>query len=318
MKKLLVVTLLSTLSACGGGGGGGSSNNQVASPAPTVAITKTNGATVSSSAGSGDTITTSISNIAPLTTGQTRRTAINLSDFARKLLHLGESQTLQPLTATVSCPGGGSITAPDANATSGTVTFNACVGYLTTVTLDGSITFSASGDLASNYTATVTFQNFTITNGADVVTINVSMNISGTTVGTTVTTNVSYSKFSVTINSDYINIYNFHSTEIYDTSTLDYSLDWNYTFESSLINGVVKVATETPIVGNNANPYPYTGSVVFTGMNNSHTRVSTNNSTGLSTDTVMIEVDADGDGVYEDSQTMTWAQFESLGQVFLF
>ena len=317
MKKLLVVALLSTLGACGGGGGSSSSNNPVTSPDPSVAISKTNSAQVASSAGSGDTITTSVSNLAPLTAGQTSRTAFNLSDFTRQLLHLGDSQTLQPLAVTVNCPGGGSITAPNATATTGTFSFNACVGYLANVTLDGSVTFSVSGT-STNKSATATFSNFTITNGSDVITIDVSINISVTTTGTLVTTKVSYSKFNVTVNSDYINIYNFQSTKTYDTSTQDYSLSWDYTFESSFINGVVHVATETPIVGNAANQYPFTGSVVFTGMNNGHVRISTNNSTGLPTDMVMIETDADGDGVYEDSQTMTWQQFESQGQVVIF
>lgn len=318
MKKLLVLTLLTTISACGGGGGSSSGANQVTSPTPTVAISTDNGIQVASAAGSGDSITTSISNIVALTAGQSNQTTINLTDFTRQLLHLGTSHTLQPLSVTTSCPAGGSLTLPDANATSGTVTFSACVGYIVNVTLDGSISFTVNGDVNTNYSATVTFNNFTITSGTDVVTINVSMNISGNLVGSVETTTVSYSKFNVTKNTDYINIYNFQSTEIYDTSTNDYTLSWDYTFESSLINGVVQVTTETPIQGNNNNPYPYTGSVVFTGVNNSHVRVSTNNSTGQATDTVMIEVDADGDGVYESSQTMTWLQFDSQGQVVLF
>lgn len=313
-RTLFVAVLFVTLNACGGGG---SDNGGITSPAPSVAITTNNSDQVAATAGSADSITTSATSLVPLSVGQASQTTLNLTDFARRLLHLGSNYSLQALTVTQACPGGGSLTGPDPGSTSGTFTFTSCVGYQGNTSIDGSITFSLSGDASSNYAALITFNNLTITSGANVVTINVSMNISGNITGTVETTTVSYSLFNVTYNSDYVNIYNYKSTITYNNASLDYSISWDYTFDSSLINGAVKVSTETPIQGNDNNLYPYTGSLVVTGANNSHVRVSTNNSTGLPTDLVMIEVDADGDGIYESSKSVEWQNFD-VGQVTLY
>lgn len=316
LKICLLTGLVLTVSACGGGSS--NSSGGTSSPAPSVAISTSNSDQVASTAGSGDTITTSTTNLVPLSAGQTTKSTLNLTNFAKKLLQLTSSNSLQTLSTTISCSGGGSYTIPDQNTTSGTVTFNNCTGLAGNSTINGTVTVTTSGDLNTSYSATLTFNKFTITSGSNTISLDVSMSISSSISGTVQTTKVSYSLFKIKYNSDYVNIYNYQSTITRDTQSLDYTFTWDYTFDSSLINGAVKVSTETPITGNDNNPYPYTGSVVFTGANNSHVRISTNNSTGQSDATVLIEVDADGDGVYESNKTMTWLQFDSQTQIVLY
>ena len=310
-KYSVLISLFLSISACGGGGSGGGGG---AGPSPSVSINSANGAQVASVAGTADSISTGLNSITPLSVTQPSQSALNLTDFTRKLLHLGYNQGLQPLAVTT-CSGGGSVTMPDPGSTSGTVTFSDCLegGF----TINGSISFSITGNANSTYTATVNFNNLTLTDGVDSAAVNAAMSISGSLSGTVETITVTYSNFNVTFNADYINIYDFHSTGTYDTSTLDYTISWNYTFESSLINGVVNVATESLIQGNDANPYPSRGSIVYTGANNTHVRVSTD-AGGQPTDTVMIEIDADGNGVYEETNSMTWSDFEMLRSVTIF
>jgi hypothetical protein len=314
-KTFFLVGLVLSVSACGGGGDNSSSGSgSSGAPAPSVALTTSNSDQVASTAGSGDSVTSSATNLVSLNAGQSTTNTLSLNKFATRILNLASSNSLQPLATCSS----GSVTTQNSSTTSGTVTFNKCVGFVAGTTIDGSVTFSLTGDVNADFTATMSFNSLVITSGGNTVTIDVSITIVNTLAGNVQTTKVSYDLFKVKYNTDYVNIYNYQSTVTYDNSSLDYTITWDYTFDSSLINGAVKVTTETPIAGNDNNPYPYTGSMIFTGANNSHVRVSTNNSTGQPDALVQIEVDADGDGVYESIKTMPWSQFDSLTQVVLY
>jgi len=202
------------------------------------------------------------------------------------------------------------VTSPDnTSANSGTITFSNC-SYSAGLTINGSMTYTVSGD-ANNYSANVSYNNFTITNGSIVSTLNASMTLTGSYAAPVETLTVSIPYFYVTVNSDFIKLYNYTATGTNNTTTNAYTLSWDYTFESSFINGAVHVATEQQLQGYSYNPYPSLGSVVVTGANNSHVRFSTN-AMGQATDPVTIEIDADGNGIYEYMTTMTWAQLEAL------
>lgn len=313
-KAWLLSVVFVALSACGGGGGGDSGGGGgVTVPAPSVVITRDNAPSVASTAGSADTITTnSTAGITFFGVGQPSQNAFDLSKFTREMLHLGHVHTLQA-QATNACPGGGSVTYPDdPTATSGTVSFNNCSNM--GITVNGSASFTIIGNPAANFSATVTYSNFTVTYGTDVSTLNATLSVTGTYAAPNSTITTTISNLHVTHNADYVNVYSYTETITYNEMTLDYTIAWDYTFESNLIGGTVHVATEQVIAGNDSNLYPNTGVLVFTGVSNSHIRVSFSG-TGQPTDLVTIEVDANGDGAYENSTSMTWIQFEALAGV---
>jgi hypothetical protein len=189
------------------------------------------------------------------------------------------------------------------------MSFNDC-GYALNVTLNGSMTFSISGN-TNNYSASVSYNNFSLNDGTNVISLNASMSITGSYVDPVETVSVSMPMAEMTMNSDYVNMYNYSSTQTYNYNTSAYTIDEDYTFESSFINGAVHVGTEQQIQGYDYNPYPNSGAVVITGANNSHVRVSTNG-TGQATDLVTVEIDADGDDVYESFSNLAWSEFDLL------
>lgn len=311
-KTFLLSTTLVAVSACGGGGGGDSGGG-VTSPAPSVVITNANAPTVASTAGQADTITSnSTGGISFFSVSNSTQNSFNLSKFTREILHLGHSQTLQP-QATDICPGGGSITYPDnPSATSGTVTFNNCTNL--GITFNGSATFSISGDPAGNFSASVTYSNFSVSYGGDVSTLNATMSVTGSYASPNGTLTTNIASLEVTHYGDYVKLYNYVETLTYNDTTLDYTISWDYTFESSVIGGAVHVVTEQVISGNDTNLYPNSGIVVMTGADSARVRV-TINGTGQPTDTITIDVDADGNGTYEDTTMMTWTEFDALAGI---
>lgn len=313
-RVLFVSSLFFILSACGGGGSGDSGSN-VVSPAPSVALTTINGAQVASTAGTADSIATNAaSGFGTLSLSQPTQNAVSLTDLTRQIFNLGQGQTFHSLAVTT-CSNGGTMSAPDdPNATSGTLVFTNCDLNGTGVVLNGTVSFSGTSN-SNSFSLNITYSNFTVTVSGTTSTFNATMSISDSVSGTVDTLVVSMPTFELTVASNYVSMYNYHFMATSDSSTSTYTLSWDYTFESSLINGVVYVATEQDIQGYDYNPYPDTGSVVITGVNNSHVRVSTNGA-GQATDMVLIEFDEDGDGVYESSDnTLTWADFDLLKAV---
>ena len=158
---------------------------------------------------------------------------------------------------------------------------------------------SASYDCAVSGTVTFTIDSdagtFTITSnncndGIEVV--NGYLTLAGSTSGTVST--ISFS-FNITIdgitNSGSIN------------STFD-SADNSYTFSINMNlttpEGGLIITTNQPFTGIGLN-YASSGQMTITGANNTSLRI-----TALDTD-VQIEVDEDGDGVYETNYTTPWA-----------
>jgi hypothetical protein len=74
----------------------------------------------------------------------------------------------------------------------------------------------------------------------------------------------------------------------------------NGTLTSTQAGGAMVVSTPTPFVSYGEDPYPRTGVMQVQGQG-SALRV-----TALSTELVLIEIDANGDGVYESARTQRW------------
>jgi hypothetical protein len=313
MKKLLVIALLSTISACGGGGGGGSAGSAVTSPQPTLQIDSTNAAQVASTSKSSDTVTSSVGGLSIYTVGQPTNNAITLTDFTRQVFQLDQRQNLQPQVTPVYCQTGS--VSPIPNSTSGEITFTDCnTGQ---EVLNGKISFSYSGN-STNFTVSVTYTNFSFVGGGKTATVNATLTISysSTSTGTIIKSNVS--TFNLEINSDYVRLYNFSLTESSSSSGTIIATDFDYTFESSFINGIVRVTTDPSeggqtLMQNASDPFPYSGSFVVIGAN-SRVKVTANND-GLASGSITIDVDTNGDGVYDQTSTQTWGDFSVLSSL---
>ena len=79
----------------------------------------------------------------------------------------------------------------------------------------------------------------------------------------------------------------------------------NGSFTASSIGGRVVVATVLPLRQLGTDAYPSSGQVVVTGASGTHLRV-----TALSSTSVQLELDANGDGTYERSAVFAW---DSIG-----
>jgi nitrogen fixation protein FixH len=90
--------------------------------------------------------------------------------------------------------------------------------------------------------------------------------------------------------------------EQYDTSLDRSTSTTNGLLESAAANGVVRVTTVAgaPITKNDTDDYPYAGTVQVKGIN------STLQMTVLSTSNVRLDLDADGNGSFESTETVAW------------
>jgi hypothetical protein len=74
---------------------------------------------------------------------------------------------------------------------------------------------------------------------------------------------------------------------------------------SSFDNQYVVVSTIAPWLLSNGATYPYAGQMLLTGQSGSKIRI-----TVVSSTSVKLELDASGDGVYEESKVVTWASLQ--------
>ena len=74
---------------------------------------------------------------------------------------------------------------------------------------------------------------------------------------------------------------------------------------SSFGNQLVVLSTSSPLLMRNGATYPYAGQMLITGHAGSKIRI-----TAVSSSNVKLELDASGDGVYEDSKVVTWASVQ--------
>jgi hypothetical protein len=74
---------------------------------------------------------------------------------------------------------------------------------------------------------------------------------------------------------------------------------------SSFGNQLVVLSTASPWLMRNGAAYPYAGQMLITGQAGSKIRI-----TAVSSSNVRLELDATGDGVYEESKVVTWASLQ--------
>jgi hypothetical protein len=74
---------------------------------------------------------------------------------------------------------------------------------------------------------------------------------------------------------------------------------------SSFGNQLVVLSTASPWLMRNGDAYPYAGQMLITGQAGSKIWIN-----AVSSSNVKLELDASGDGVYEESKVVTWASLQ--------
>jgi len=323
LSSLVVLLLV----ACGGGGGGSSGSTPPPSsgltppPSTPVAVTATNSTQVAASAlepaigggGALGAVAGVETTAAPKPHAITRTLLAVARDSKRRL---SAPQSIMGVVTTSPCAVSGSATVDD-NGTSATVTFNAC-SDVAGETLSGSgsatgISGTANGSsLSANFSLDVTFtetgvaplrvvggfsfsENCTVVGG--LATSDCTDNFTGTSLGAVRGTETWF-------------ITNFTITEAQLGTTITTRV--NYTVSSSALNGSVTVITSSPLQTLTTAQHPFTGVVVATGLGNSKVKVTVLGSDPTFLGQVRIEVDADGDGVFEDLRTFSWSTLDVL------
>ena len=316
LKSVIAAFGAALLVGCGGGGGGGSSP-----PAALLLITPSNYADVGtdSVAGANGTSDTSIAG------GSLVGAQISQSgSFGLKGVALTTATTVLNNWAvfntptivgavtqrTVSCTGGGSVSASvnDADdsttATAGdsvSATFASCIedGLLINGSLSIAIN-SFSGDLSTVGTASLTMTFNNLTAGSDAIngSLTLSMNRSSTT---SATATLSMQSLTVTSAGNTWTYTSFSLTASETGSSGTLQIAGNVS--SSIYGGSVDVSTPTTFTIDSSNNV--TGTILMAGKNGTKVRM-----VGQGTTTILIEADTTGNGTYDTNSTVTVA---SLG-----
>jgi hypothetical protein len=325
MKRTLVFILTSILVVigCSDSGFNGSSDDNDGGVGPNTGtnITSANATTVlkvsyeaaQSSAGLGD------------LSGETGIIAAAPSNLAkgggRLFASAGSMVTTSqvPLPDQISnCDGGGTVTisADIADLLTPTlspndffaVVFDMCNDNLGSVT-DGRIDYvidAFNGDFLGGFydlTMTLTLGNFQVATAADVLTSNGDATVTLNTINApAVSASVSGISFTVDANASSEIQTNYSSSQTLDAgiSPSPYTMTASGTLDSTQLSGVVSYSTPTMFQGVDSD-YPSSGQFLVTG-DSSSARLTAE---GVN---VLIEIDADGDGIYEDTINTTWAE----------
>lgn len=324
-KRSLLATSILVLTACGGGGGG-------TTPPPTsgaLALTTSNyTAAVQESLSSADYITRS----SALLTGaqvvddhaMVRAALTVFQRSGRWFVRAAPLATGVVTTEVEPCDNGGilTITINDQNGNNDADTGDSaravatnCViaGVTTNGTLDIVFT-SVSGSFASpvfSVGATVTLDNFraasaagsAVGNGQIAVAINAT-GVNSQTFTLTVPSLTAVSTFGGTSSTRTLSSFAINAVTTpagFGSST---AVSVNGTLSSTGLGaGTITIATTAPFVQSSSATYPSSGQLVVTGAANSKARATVQSGT-----TVLIELDADGNGAYETSTTRLWSQ----------
>ncbi|MFV1982040.1 MAG: hypothetical protein ACC657_00750 [Thiohalomonadales bacterium] len=268
----------------------------------------------------------------PTTPGTVKITAADISNPASRqsitkitknlftVIQNNNVNGISVIRATLSCTNGGTRTIPDNIPTAlpvnlngtYTVSFNNCKEG--TATINGSITFTGSlivdnAGAATSINAQFTFNNFTISDIGSNDSINGDFTIVMGTVAGVSTFSFSGTSLSLRDELGATDIKNFNVT--YTSNINIETFDINFTISSTFIDGVITVATPIQFETTIGKEYPYQGQMMVTGANNANFRLTVNTPSaggGIATDTVTLDIDADGVNGYETSQTLMWSE----------
>jgi len=304
-RLVAVSAAIAALASCGGGGGAGGP----AAPVPTVSLTASNAQNVA-----GDVLLASVQT--PRRNGlflpadaqgsappRTQVLSRFVADEIARLAQLNPSRSALAASS-VSCTSGGITVVSDA--TSISETFNACASG--GITINGSITISGFTSTPSSFSASVSVDlTFSAAGFADQrFTGNFTVSESG--IGSNlITITISGMDLVLTQGSSIEHLANFTFSTTIDISTSGAVDSVSFAFSSAGIGGTVLVTTLTPFETSPGKQFPHTGAIQIVGVNGSTIRVTVNGDETGPTPQVTIQVDADGNGVFETTLNKNWS-----------
>jgi hypothetical protein len=307
--------LLLILGGCGGGGGS-TQSGLTPPPSTPVAITSFNAVQVSAAAmepasGGSDTLGAISAAQTPTATPAPRvlaRALHRISSSASKLP--SGPQPAAGVAQTINCAVSGSVTI-DASGTSATVTFNAC-SDIAGQSISGSATMSGiqgtpgTGTFSATFSVDITFTE----TGANSFRLVGSFSISQTC-------GISSCASTFTGNSlgvgEALATWFLTSFSIVETPNgADIDISVSFTVSSTVLNGAVNVSTQTPLKIVGGGLYPSSGVLLITGAANSKVRVTVLGANPTSANQIQIELDENGDNIYEATTPHSWSDLPSL------
>jgi len=320
-RLLIASAAIAALASCGGGGGGGGPSV----PTAPLSLNASNALSVAGEAtfaglgvvpSLGSTLAVPFSaNVQSTVQPKARFLSRFMSqEFARVSQYLqSPSGVLAGLTEVVQCDTG-NITLSDNRTivsdpiTSGSETFNACAFTDTgiTFTTNGSITFS-------NITATSATVSFNLTFTISDPTASISFTQSGnltiteTTSGTETMTTLLGTEISTTFGSFLERLSNFSFQSTFDSATNVIIDTVSFTYASTVIGGSITVTTPTPFQTDlDLESFPHAGVMQIVGASGSTVRVTVQGNEFASSPQIQIQVDADGNGIFELTLGADW------------
>jgi len=332
---ILFLTVL-LIAACGGGGGGDDDAYDTISTTG-VSITSSNAELIAAK------VLTSVNTVQGMTEPVTVLTGVSVdiadtqlsySDLALWLLEQNaesaNQSTLETLTGidvvrTYECDNGGTYTIsgdisnPEVPSVGDSLTYTFYNCEILSLVMNGTMGFTItelSGTLSLSPPYTVgldAFMNdFSMDNGSVVVTGDgdMSMTLSEDTAGNE-TLLISGTSYTQSVNGVYETLTGYRYDLRMNNISGDFSFDQSGTYESDEIGGSVSYETQTTFSGNDsvADGNPTAGVLHITTSIDSSQALVTAQPDGIN---VQIDVDHDGDGLYETTIMTTWTALISL------
>jgi len=332
-KNLVPVCAVALVTACGGGGGGGTSVSSTNLPAAVAAASlDASNKTVASqdvtslALGLFDTSSTAFGVDSPKDSLLYTEAFSHLDRFPVYFADTNANPTVVGVvpTQTYSCPSGGSFSASvndadnNSRASAGdtlSVTYNNCVSG--SVTISGSVSFTITaltgtyGTTPYTVGASMSLNNLSATSPAYSAAMTGAFAFNGTKTGTNAfTQTISVSSLSASANyagvtrSRSLSGFSGTETRVAD-NTYGYVTSYSVsgTLASSGFSGTRSVSFTTPTTFQRRGTatYPYVGGILITGASNSSVKITT-----LSNTQVQVELDANGDAIFESSTNVNW------------
>ena len=300
------------LFGCGGGGGGGGSSGLPQPPSTPISINASNinqvtDASLDPAVGGTGAFGASISSAdSPQSNPRALLRAMQaVSTQAKKPR---SSSGLSDAPEEGACLESGSVTIT-ASGNSATIRFNNCSdfpGQVINGTVSATGMVEGTNSFQANFSVDITFSesgsqalrlvgNFSISETCDS-----SGNCTGTFSG---------SSLGAAHGAEVWFISSFNITSVESGGFIDVTA--NYRVSSNQLNGSVLVSTNGPIRFASGANYPQSGIINITGANSS-ARITITSSNPVDTNAVQVQVDADGDAVFETTNSYSWDQLEAI------